>query len=105
DGDDGSRNGAEYRAGSFAIAQCIAAETGDARDLVGEVGIVDLLELGAVVIEHHRVQHGGDVIGGQHRLVGNRRNLTASAQHRRRSGAQVEVGSLVADEYAQQRFH
>src|SRR6185503_7583644 len=50
DGDDGRRNGAEYRAGSFAIAQGISAEAGDARDLVREVGVVYLLELGAVVI-------------------------------------------------------
>src|SRR5258706_4764787 len=89
-------DGAKYRARSLAFPECVAAEAGDAWNLVREVGVVDLLELGAVLLEHHRVQHHVDVVRGEDGLARNRGDLATGAQQRRRTGTQMQVRRVAA---------
>src|SRR6202008_3312784 len=57
DGDHRRRNGAENGTGAVTVAQGVPAKASDALDFVREVGVVDLLELGAIVLEHDRTEH------------------------------------------------
>src|SRR6266550_6300594 len=102
DGDHRGWNRAEHRTGSLAVVKSVPTEPCNTRDLVGEVGVVELLELDAILLEHDCIQHLADLIRAQDGLARNRIYLAACAQHRRRAGAKVQVRRLVANEGAQQ---
>ena len=104
DGDDRRGDGAKYGARSLAVAQRVAAEPGDADDFMSEVGVVDLLEFGAVLLEHDGAEHRVDLLGSEDGLVGQGCDLAAATQHRWRARPEVKIRRLVADERAQQCF-
>jgi hypothetical protein len=56
---------------------------------VREIGVVDFLELVAILLEHHRAQHLVDFRGAQYRFIWNRFDLSIQPQHWRRAGAQM----------------
>ena len=55
--DDCRWNGAEDGSRSLAVPERVAAEASEADDLVGEVGVVDVLEFSAILVEHDRREH------------------------------------------------
>ena len=105
DGDHCCGNRAENGAGSLAVAQRVAAEACQTGDFVGEVAVVDLLELDPIVLEHDSLDHRFDLARGKRCLVRNRRDFAAGAQHRRRARAKVQVRRLIGDERAEEGFH
>ena len=71
-------------------------------NLVGEVGVGALGELGLVAGRHRRGHHGGEVVVVERRLALHALEVAASAQHRRLADAQVQVGRAGFDLPAQQ---
>ncbi len=69
-----------------------------------EIGVVDFLELVAVLLEHDRAQHLVDIRGAKRRFIGNRCNLSVQPQHWRRARSQVQIRRLVSDQRPQECF-
>ena len=63
--EDLDRNLAEDGADAVPVAKDVDAEAGDAGDLVGEVGVVPLHELGPVLLGEYRGEELLDRIGGE----------------------------------------
>ncbi len=95
-GHDLGRDLAEHAAHPLAVQEEVAAEARQARDLVGEVGVVAALELLAVALGRDRPEDPLRVRGREHRTTGERHDLAVDAQHGRGARADVQVGRVAS---------
>ena len=98
DGPDLHRDDAEDEADGAALLEDVAAEPAEARDAVGEVDFLRLLELLPLRRRHHRRAHGDDVLVIEllvFEIAGVER--AAHAHHRIAADLQVEVGRPALD--------
>ena len=96
DRDDLRRDDAEDRAGAVVVAERVAAEARDAGDLVGEVGVVELLVLLPVPLRHDRADHQLEPVVA--RAAGwsvEPLHLAVAANDRRLADAQMEVAAAL----------
>ena len=85
-----------------ALAEGVHAEAGDARHLVGEVGLADVAELGEEIrVVEDVLQRGVGVLGREGLGVRNGLEHAMDARHRLRGHLDVEVRALVLDHVAQ----
>ena len=97
------RDDAEHRAAALAIEEHVGAEAGEALDLVGEVGVVALRELGAIDLRRDRLHQRHHVVVGQRRRVRfERQDVAVLANQRRHARRQVQVGRLGFDHQPEQ---
>jgi hypothetical protein len=94
-------NGPEYGAGTALLHEGIDAEARQVRDGKGEVALQVFLVVLALAVVHDVVHHAVHVLVLHRRQV-DAPHVAMHADHRRQTGGQMQVGSLVLDGESQQ---